>query len=84
MQQMLDQDDLGFRCAHYQQRRKAAHAAQTSLEIAGKSESFPSCICYLLPCGGDGRWCGDNYSDLSVLREVVDVVEEHLAEWQLT
>jgi hypothetical protein len=43
---MLDQDDLSFQCAHYQQRREAAYTAQTSLEIAGKLESFLSCINY--------------------------------------
>jgi hypothetical protein len=44
MQQMLDRDDLSARCAHYQQ--QAAYAAQTSLDFAGKSESFLSCINY--------------------------------------
>jgi hypothetical protein len=43
-----------------------------------------SCIYYLLPCGGDGRWCRDDNSDPSVPREVVDVINERLAEWQLT
>jgi hypothetical protein len=55
-----------------------------SLNFAGKSESFLRCIYYLLPCDGDGRWCGDNNSDASSPREVVDVVKERLAEWQLT
>jgi hypothetical protein len=84
MQEMLGRDDFSFRCARYQQRREAAHAAQTSLNFAGKSDSFLCCICYPLPCGGDGRWCGDNNSDPSVPRGVVDVVKNRLAEWQLT
>jgi hypothetical protein len=49
MQEMLDRDDFSFRCARYQQRREAAHAAQTSLNFAGKSDSFLCCICDLLP-----------------------------------
>jgi hypothetical protein len=73
-----------MRALPYQQRREAAHAAQTSLDFAGKSESFINCISYLLMCGIEGRWCGNNNSDSSVPREVVDVVKERLAEWQLT
>jgi hypothetical protein len=46
MQQTLDRDDLSARCAHYQQRREAAHAAQTSLDFAGRSDFFLSCINY--------------------------------------
>jgi hypothetical protein len=61
-----------------------AHTAQMSLNLAGKLESFLSCINDLLPSGGDGRQCGDNNSDLSVPRGVVDVVKNRLAEWQLT
>jgi hypothetical protein len=62
----------------------ALRSGACGTNVARKSESFPSCIHYLSPCGGDGRWCGDNNSDPSVLREVVDVVKEQLAEWQLT
>jgi hypothetical protein len=80
MQQMLDRDDLSAGCAHYQQRREAAHAAQTSLDFTGKLESFLNCVPYLLTCGREGRWCENNNSDSSVPREVVDVVKERLTE----
>ena len=55
-----------------------------SLDLAGNLVSFLSWISNLLPSGGDGRQCGDNNSDPSVPRGVVDVVKNRLAEWQLT
>ena len=61
-----------------------AHTVQMSLDLAGKLESFLSCINDLLLSGGDGRQCGDNNSDPSVPCGVVDVVKNRLAEWQLT
>jgi hypothetical protein len=55
-----------------------------SLDFAGKI-IFPKLyLFFLLPCGGDGRWCGDNNRDPSVPRGVVYVVKNRLAEWQLT
>jgi hypothetical protein len=63
-------------------KRPMRHKCRLILQVS--QNLFLSCIYYLLPCGGDGRWCENNNSDLSVLREVVGVINERLAEWQLT